>query len=153
MSFSINDFRSDVVWCTTNSECLGGRRAELFGETKVHQLEIACCRKNKVLRLEISEDNSLFMQMLQGQNDIGNVKLRLRFTNCPLLDNVTKELSYGIIRECHASVGPLIMTSWYKLHQKEQSALVLNYSIQPHNKRVLDLPQEVHFVPSLSNGL
>ena len=85
------------LWCDINGRTAVGRRLAVslqhFREAKIDELDVptAISRQHDVLGLQISVDNLLSVQVLQGQNRLGSVEIAVALNRRVLLDYLTQE--------------------------------------------------------------
>jgi len=86
-----NNFRGDVLRCSANGE--GSPLSQELSKPKVSKFEITVISNQKILRLEVSEDNIFAVQVFKATSDDRAVKTGL--ISCERLDvsQVCKELS------------------------------------------------------------
>lgn len=64
MSLIQNNLRSNVLWCSTDGK--SSALSQNLGEPKISQLQIPIISDQQILRLEISEDDVLAMQIFEA---------------------------------------------------------------------------------------
>ena len=73
-----NDLWRNILWRPTDTG--GHRPSEVFGETKVHNLDMALAVQEEVLRLEVTVDDVEGVEVGEGGDHLGRVELGCRTT-------------------------------------------------------------------------
>lgn len=76
---TLEHFGSDVVWCTTDSTLPLTIELELRGQTKITNLNLHLVVKEQVTELQVSMDDTMTVQVLDGSADLVNVALNFEF--------------------------------------------------------------------------
>jgi hypothetical protein len=75
MSLIEDDLGSDVLGCTTDSEC--SALVEDLGEAKIGKFEIAVIANEQIFRFEIPEDDVFAMQILKARCNRGSIEPKI----------------------------------------------------------------------------
>jgi len=72
VGLGLNDFRSEVVWCSTEGPSYVGN---VFSESEIGDLDVSVGSEEDVLRLEISVDDVEGVKVVESEGDFGGVEL------------------------------------------------------------------------------
>ena len=93
----------------------------MFDKTEVSDLDVSIGLHQDVLRLEVTEDHALSVQILQAEHHLRQIELsHLGIELCELVDNLHK------------------ISVWHKVEKHVHDAFVLRHRSQVEDERVLE---------------
>ena len=76
---SLENFWCDIVWSTTNGSLSLSIELKLGCQTKITDLDLHLVIKEQITQLEISMNDSVGVQILNGITNLNNIALNLEF--------------------------------------------------------------------------
>ena len=127
VSFLVQNFRGEILRSTAEGVGLGIILEDL-SQTEVSQADVSVLVHQYVLRLQISVDNMLFVQMSDGECYLRGVELRSIFGETSTVSQMHEELS-----------------SSHEPHHEEYFLVSLEDVVHSHEERVVGLKQDFLF--------
>ena len=94
MSVGLDNLRREILWGAAESVGHAAIRGLLdLGQAKICELEVTLRVEKHVLWLEISVDDTVLVQVLQGQGDLGGVETCSILREADLLAEMEEELA------------------------------------------------------------
>ena len=138
VSFCLNDFRSQVVWSTTQCPRLIWNP---LGEPEIRNFEVAVAVKKQVLGLQISVNDIPRVQVLQGLGDFCSVELgngvrKALYNPCQphILHGEHTHLTYSGLPQQREELAAL-----YEIHHHVKILGILKCSPECDQEGVFDL--------------
>lgn len=125
MTFLVQDLGSEILWSAAEGEGLGIVRENL-GETEICQANVAVLVHEDVLRLQVTIDDVLFVQMANSNGDLGSVELGTFFGET------------GRISQMHEQ-----FSSSNETHDEEYLRLSLEDVVHSNEKRMIRLHKDL----------